>query len=57
LLLAGTGVQFLLVLIGFLDVPLAGLGREIGAYLGLLAAVAAAVPVARPVARSWPGRH
>ena len=57
LLLAGTGVQFLLVLIGFLDVPLAGLGQEIGAYLGLLAAVAAAVPVARPVVRSWPGRH
>jgi hypothetical protein len=57
LLLAGTGVQFLLVLIGFLDVPLAGLGREIGAYLALLAAVAAAVPVARPVVRSWPGRH
>jgi hypothetical protein len=57
LLLAGTGVQFLLVLFGLLDVPLAGLGREIGAYLALLAAVAAAVPVARPVARSWPGRH
>ena len=57
LLLAGTGVQFLLVLIGFLDVPLAGLGREIGAYLALLAAVAAAVPVVSPVVRSWPGRH
>jgi len=57
LLLAGTGVQFLLVLIGFLDVPLAGLGREIGAYLALLAAVAAAVPIAMPVVRSWPGRH
>jgi hypothetical protein len=57
LLLAGTGVQFLLVLIGFLDVPLAGLGREIGAYLALLAAVAAAVSVATPVVRSRPGRH
>ena len=56
-LLAGTGIQLLLVLIGFLDVPLAGLGREIGAYLALLAAVAATVPVARPVVRSWPGRH
>ena len=56
-LLAGTGIQLLLVLIGFLDVPLAGLGREIGAYLALLAAVAAAVPVARPVVRSRPGRH
>ena len=57
LLLAGTGVQFLLVLVGFLDVPLAGLGREIGAYLALLASVAAVVPVARPVLRSWPGRR
>ncbi len=57
LLLAGTGVQFMLVLIGFLDVPLAGLGRELGAYLALLASVAAVIPVARPVLRSWPGRR
>jgi hypothetical protein len=57
LLLAGTGVQFLLVLIGSLDVPLAGLGREIGAYLALLASAAAVMPVARPVLRSWPGRR
>jgi hypothetical protein len=57
LLLAGTGVQFLLVLIGFLNVPLAGLGREIGAYLALLASAGAVVPVARPVLRSWPGRR
>ena len=41
-----TGVQFLLVLIGSLDVPLAGLGREIGAYLALLASAAAVIPVA-----------
>ena len=57
LLLAGTGAQVLLVLIGFLDVPLVGLGREIGAYLALLAAVAAALPVAMPIVRSRPGRH
>ena len=57
LLLAGTGVQFLLVFIGFLNVPLAGLGREIGAYLALLASAGAVVPVARPVLRSWPGRR
>jgi hypothetical protein len=57
LLLAGTGVQLLLVLIGFLDVPLAGLGREIGAWLALLASVTAVVPVARPVLRSWRGRR
>jgi hypothetical protein len=56
-LLAGTGVQFLLVLIGFLDVPLAGLNREIGAYLALLAATAAIVPAALPVVRARPGRH
>jgi hypothetical protein len=45
------------VLIGFLDVPLAGLGREIGAWLALLASVTAVVPVARPVLRSWRGRR
>jgi hypothetical protein len=57
LLLAGTGVQFLLVLIGSLDVPLAGLGREIGVYLALLASAVAVIPVAGPVLRSWPGRR
>ena len=64
LLLAGTGSQppadlrhDLLVFIGFLNVPLAGLGREIGAYLALLASAGAVVPVARPVLRSWPGRR
>ena len=57
LLLAGTGVQFLLVLIGSLDVPPAGLNRETGAYLALLASAAAVIPVATPVLRSWPGRR
>jgi hypothetical protein len=57
LLLAGTGAQFLLVFIGFLDVPLAGLSWEIGAYLALIASVAAAVPVVLPVLRSRQGRR
>ncbi len=55
-LLAGTGAQFLLVLIGFLDVPLSGLSWEIGAYLALLASTAA-VLVALPAVRSWQGRR
>jgi hypothetical protein len=57
LLLAGTGVQFLLVLVGSLDVPLAGLDREVGVYLALLASVAAVIPVAGLVLRSRPGRR
>lgn len=56
LLLAGTGAQFLLVLAGFLDVPLAGLGWEIGAYLALAAAALATVPAALPALRSRRGR-
>jgi hypothetical protein len=57
LLLAGTGVQFVLVLVGFLNVPPAELRWEIGAYLALLAAAVAAIPVVRPVIRSRPGRR
>jgi len=57
LLLAGTGAQFLLVFIGFLDVPLAGLSWQIGAYLALIASVTAAVPVALPALRSWQARR
>jgi hypothetical protein len=52
LLLIGTGLQFLLVLIGFLDEP-TGLSWEIGAYLALLASAAAAGPVIIPAIRSW----
>jgi len=52
LLLIGTGLQLLLVFIGFLDKP-AGLSWEIGAYLALIAAVAAAAPVVVPAVRSW----
>jgi hypothetical protein len=57
LLLAGTSGQFLLVLVGFLDVPLAGLGWEIGAYLAVIAAALAAAPAAMPVLRGRPGRR
>ena len=57
LLLTGTGVQFLLVLIGFLDVPTAGLGWETGAYLALAAATLAAARVAWPAVRSRPDRQ
>jgi hypothetical protein len=53
LLLIGTGLQFLLVIIGFFDKPAAGLDWEIGAYLALIAAAAAAAPVIIPAVRSW----
>jgi hypothetical protein len=54
LLLVGTGLQFILVLIGFLDKP-AGLAWEFGAYLCLIASVVAAAPVVVPAIRSWQG--
>ena len=53
LLLIGTGLQFLLVIIGFFDVPGSGLSWEIGAYLAVLASVTAAGPVIVPAIRSW----
>jgi len=53
LLLIGTGLQFLLVLIGFFDVPVTGLSWEIGAYLALIASVTAAAPLVVPAIRSW----
>jgi hypothetical protein len=56
LLLIGTGLQLLLVFIGFLDKP-AGLSWEIGAYLALIAALAAAAPVVVPAIRSWQDSH
>jgi hypothetical protein len=57
LLLVGGGVQFVLVLVGFLDAPLSGLGWEIGAYLALIAATAAAAPLASPALHAWQTRH
>ena len=57
-LLVGAGVQFILVLVGFLDVPLSGLGWEIGAYLALIAAAAAAAPLVSPALHVfWQARH
>jgi len=46
LLLTATGLQFLLIAIAFLDVPVAGLSREAGAYVALVASVIAAGPAA-----------
>jgi hypothetical protein len=57
LLLAGTGLQFVLVLTAFLDVPLPGLGWEIGGYLAVAAAALAAFPAALPALRSRRGRR
>ena len=53
LLLIGTGLQLLLVVIGFIDVPVSGLSWEIGAYLAVIAAVVAAGPLIVPAVRSW----
>ena len=52
LLLAVTGLQFILVAIGFADSPVPGLSREFGAYLALIAAVAAVGPAVTPAIRS-----
>ncbi len=52
LLIIGVSVQFLLVLIGFLDKP-SGTSWQIGAYLALIAALAAAVPVIAPAVKSF----
>ena len=41
---------------GFLDVPLAGLGWEIGAYLAVAAAALATLPAALAARRSRPRR-
>jgi hypothetical protein len=52
LLLAATGLQFVLVAVAFLDVPVAGLSREFGAFLALIASVAAVGLAAGPGLRS-----
>jgi hypothetical protein len=54
--LAGAGLQFLLVAIAFLEVPAAGLSREIGAYLALIASVIAVGPAAVAAIRSRQAR-
>jgi hypothetical protein len=57
MLLAGASLQFALVLVGFADVPLSGLGWEIGAYLALIAATAAVAPLVSPALGIWPARR
>ena len=55
LLIIGTGLQLLLILIAFADIPYGNLGMGWGwaAFIGLLAAIAAAAPVMVPAARSY----
>jgi hypothetical protein len=59
LLIAVTGLQLLLVLIGFFDMPsndgISGIsiGWAWGAFIGLLAAIVAAAPVIVPWLRSY----
>lgn len=59
LLIVGTGVQLLIMLIAFFDIPsadgLAGfsIGWDWGAFVGLLAALVAAGPVIVPAVRSY----
>jgi hypothetical protein len=59
LLMAGTGLQFLLILIGFIALPstdgIAGfsVSWDFGAFLALIASLVAAGPVAYPAIRSF----
>ena len=56
LLLAGPGINLLLVVIGFLIRPGAGVGWDFGAFVGLIAAAVAAAPFAVPAIRARSGR-
>jgi hypothetical protein len=56
ILLMGTGINFVLVLLGFLIRPGAGVGWSFGAFIGLIAAIVAVVPLAMPFARARTGR-
>ena len=56
-LIAGAGLQFVLVAIGFADVPMAGLSWQSGAYLALIAAAATLGAALMPVLRSRPSRR
>jgi hypothetical protein len=56
LLVAATGLQFLLILIGFLTKPsVAGIsiGWGFGAFLALIASIVAAAPVCYPAAKAY----
>lgn len=50
-LITAAGAQFLLVAVGFADMPIPGLHREFGAYLALIAAAAA---VGAALIPAWP---
>lgn len=54
LLLAATGINLLLVLVGFFSVPGmgSGVGSTYGAYIGIIAAIAACAPQAMPYIRA-----
>jgi hypothetical protein len=56
LLLAGTGINFVLVLLGFLIRPASGFGWSFGAFIGLIAAVVAVLPLGLPFVRARTGR-
>jgi hypothetical protein len=59
LLIAGTGLQFLLILIAFFDVPSTNgvpglsISWDFGAFLALIASIVAAGPVIYPAVRSY----
>ncbi len=59
LLIAGTGVQFLLILIGFLALPSSdsnagiSIGWDFGSFLALIGAIVAGGPVIYPAVRSY----
>jgi hypothetical protein len=60
LLIVGTGLQFLLVVIGFFDTPSTPAGFPgysvswgFGAFLALIASIVAAGPVIYPAVRSY----
>jgi hypothetical protein len=58
-LIAATGLQFLIVLIAFFDMPSSdglpgvSIGWAWGAFIGLIAAIVAAAPVVTPTVRSY----
>ncbi|HEY1821620.1 MAG TPA: hypothetical protein VGG83_16985 [Trebonia sp.] len=59
LLMVGTGLQFLLILIGFFATPSTGgvaglsVSWDFGAFLALIASIVAAAPVVYPAAKSY----
>jgi hypothetical protein len=59
LLIAGTGLQFLLILIGFFALPSTGgiqglsVSWDFGSFLALIASIVAAAPVIYPAAKSY----